>query len=486
MPYFFRFRSTEALLDKYHELENQEIYFCPPDDLNDPTEGFKDLFWRGDEIVWRSLLKHYLLCLMRSFLIAMCPGPDSGPVPTKAVVLGSRATLPTDELRVVHKNICDRFFAIAGMSDMITSLANFPYPLRRDGLAFCLRTAHVIGLNCVTEELAKARPALGSIGPPIQPVDAVNLIASVTTALKVLTKNEEGLDPAAFQTAFFVGDLLHRQVELINYSHADSEEARKWLSLIQGFPVTYIAQLDRLVYSDWWVACFVAYPTHAAMWGHYGDSHRGVCLKFKSFDTHDGQPAIKLQGITGGYGGPDGFGFNHGDRQLHFKEMQYVPKFVEVDFFRSIGVLPIPTLRDEWYSAEDGTLSSSADEIFTNEEQWRHHYWEVFSSISSTKFQDWQYEKEHRLLLTTAVGYFQKKDDRKLKYHFADLEGVIFGMNTSLEDKLKIINIIEAKCKAEGRKDFEFSQAVYDPATGTFAAHRLEALRFTDEPPNAS
>jgi hypothetical protein len=272
----------------------------------------------------------------------------------------------------VHNNICDRFFAIAGMSDTITSLANFPYPLRRDGLAFCLRTAHAIGLNCVTEELAKASPALGSIGPPTQPVDAVNLIASVTTALKVLTKNEEGLDPAAFQTALFVGDLLHRQVELIKHSQADSEEARKWLALIQGFPVTYIAQLDRLVYSDWWVACFVANPTHAAMWGHYGDSHRGVCLKFRSFDTENGTSAIKLQAIAGSYANAQGSGLNYGDRQLNFTEMQYVPKFVEVDFFRSIGALPIPTLRDEWYSAEDGTLSSSDN--FTNEEQWRHNY----------------------------------------------------------------------------------------------------------------
>jgi hypothetical protein len=74
--HFFRFRSTKYLLgDKYRELEKQETYFCPLDDLNDPTEGFKDLFWR-DEIVWRNLLKHYLLCLMKSFLIAMCSGPE--------------------------------------------------------------------------------------------------------------------------------------------------------------------------------------------------------------------------------------------------------------------------------------------------------------------------------------------------------------------------------------------------------------------------
>ena len=63
MVHYYRFRPTDALLDKRKELENQEIYFAPPEDLNDPMEGFKDLFWRGDEIVWRNFLKHYLLCL---------------------------------------------------------------------------------------------------------------------------------------------------------------------------------------------------------------------------------------------------------------------------------------------------------------------------------------------------------------------------------------------------------------------------------------
>ncbi len=42
--FFYRFRSTNALLDGWQELEKQEIYFAPPDDLNDPMEGFKPGF----------------------------------------------------------------------------------------------------------------------------------------------------------------------------------------------------------------------------------------------------------------------------------------------------------------------------------------------------------------------------------------------------------------------------------------------------------
>ncbi|ARS26799.1 hypothetical protein [Sphingomonas sp. KC8] len=59
---FYRFRSTEALLGKYDELARREIYFASPDELNDPLEGYADVLWHGDAILWTSLLRHYLLC----------------------------------------------------------------------------------------------------------------------------------------------------------------------------------------------------------------------------------------------------------------------------------------------------------------------------------------------------------------------------------------------------------------------------------------
>ena len=60
----YRFRKTKYLLDeKYEELNNQEIYFASPEELNDPMEGVKDIFWQGDEVLWRNFIRHYLVCL---------------------------------------------------------------------------------------------------------------------------------------------------------------------------------------------------------------------------------------------------------------------------------------------------------------------------------------------------------------------------------------------------------------------------------------
>ena len=69
MTEFFRFRSIEQLLgDKYQELERLTIYFASPEELNDPMEGFRDIVWSGDKIVWTNLFKHYVHCLFLTYV----------------------------------------------------------------------------------------------------------------------------------------------------------------------------------------------------------------------------------------------------------------------------------------------------------------------------------------------------------------------------------------------------------------------------------
>ena len=58
----YRLRTIKQLLGDYPELESQEIYFAHPSDLNDPMEGTRNIFWLGEQIVWRNLFKHYIYC----------------------------------------------------------------------------------------------------------------------------------------------------------------------------------------------------------------------------------------------------------------------------------------------------------------------------------------------------------------------------------------------------------------------------------------
>ncbi|WP_148272527.1 hypothetical protein [Leptospirillum ferrooxidans] len=72
---------------------------------------------------------------------------------------------------------------------------------------------------------------------------------------------------------------------------------------------------------------------------------------------------------------------------------------------------------------------------------------------------------------------FREAKDRKLTYRFADLEGIIFGIRTPLEDKVRIFNIIATKYKEHGRGSFEFSQAAYSGHSGKIEIRRLDLLR---------
>jgi hypothetical protein len=55
-PIMYRFRTIENLLGKYKELDNQEIYFASPGELNEPIEGFKTSSGRGTKLFGQILL----------------------------------------------------------------------------------------------------------------------------------------------------------------------------------------------------------------------------------------------------------------------------------------------------------------------------------------------------------------------------------------------------------------------------------------------
>ena len=62
----YRFRSDpEFTLD---ELEKNYFYFSLPNELNDPMEGFINLYWEGDKILWKNFLKHFLYTLTNTII----------------------------------------------------------------------------------------------------------------------------------------------------------------------------------------------------------------------------------------------------------------------------------------------------------------------------------------------------------------------------------------------------------------------------------
>ena len=131
-------------------------------------------------------------------------------------------------------------------------------------------------------------------------------------------------------------------------------------------------------------------------------------------------------------------------------KIKYVNKFVEVDFFHSIGRLGVEALRKDWYADESGNVSPRANEIFLNEDEWHKRYWKTFESTITTKLEDWQHEGEDRLILHSMLRDVDDPVDRKLVYDISDLAGIIFGINTPMDDRMNIVRVISEKCKAIG------------------------------------
>ena len=95
-----------------------------------------------------------------------------------------------------------------------------------------------------------------------------------------------------------------------------------------------------------------------------------------------------------------------------------------------------------------------------------------FEKSVLTKLKNWEKEREFRLILPDIIDLHTDKNARKLKYDFDELDGIVFGIKTPLEEKLKIIDIIEGKCKRNNRQSFGYYQAQYDESTGKIEAKK--------------
>src|SRR5580698_6478663 len=104
--FIYRFRPLKRLLDN-GELENQEIYFASPMSLNDPVEGYLDVFWMGDGIVWGNLFKNYLICLTHIHLLITIGAKELVLNAESIPVFLTNDKLPTDQYREKIKKICD-------------------------------------------------------------------------------------------------------------------------------------------------------------------------------------------------------------------------------------------------------------------------------------------------------------------------------------------------------------------------------------------
>jgi hypothetical protein len=477
--FVYRFRPVEALLERFHELEKQEIYFAPPAELNDPYDGAIEVQWSGDEILWRNLLNHYLLCLVHALARASIT-PDDSELLNRGLILGSDGEIAHEAIKQLYQRTKARFYALADAPRLPRLLADRTQPIGRNELRMYLRVLHghtAQMVISVMKELGFVSAGSGA-NVPFPFDDAASRCCQI---IEIIGAEEKaGTERRHLGDVF--GDVFesyHSQQNLAQLLDGATSFAnrRGLFSVLTDFPARYVTELETLLYSQWFTACFVEDATNAAMWGIYGNAHKGVALKFRTHEVN-GQPALVLNRITGFAGGKDRpMHPVRGDHPHVLEQVRYPQRFECIEFFQMMGRITGEGARF-WHFDEAGTQSprSRAEGFHTDE--WRMKYWKTLKAALTTKHEDWKHERERRIILYDGLVDFQSaKENRKLVYRFEDLEGIVFGGRTPAVQIVEIVRAVRAKCRKAGRKQFEFLQAEYSPPEGKMVLVPLTMLK---------
>lgn len=465
MEEIYRFRSIENLLGKYKELESQEIYFAAPEELNDPIEGFREVYWQGDKIVWKNFFKNYITQLEYSLFQCFSLKPNEQP----RINLDFNYSI--DELpekrKIALEKIYEYFFQIEIINEFIDCLKN-NRKISKNELAIFLSDLHFPILQIITNEYEKLNinfftrkiydlqniqlTFTSEWFKNIDDIVALHGKEASSSIIEIITQRNRDLN--------LIDKLKHNGLDQIQYF------------LLQEFPDFFLEQLNSLVYPRWYTACFMTSFSNSSIWGTYGNNHKGICLIYNISKEEDSY-FLNLKYPNG----QSSNGLIVESNKVKLYPIHYDKKPVEINFFKSIGRLPINKLLNNWYM--DNGLVSSISGHLNNKGDWHREFWENFIHSVTVKTPDWQHENEYRAIENELVINYSNPNLRKFKYNFNDLKGVIFGINTSEQDKISIIKIIYNKCIEYQHKNFKFYQAYFCHTDKCIKRYEITDLKFS-------
>ncbi|WP_325984741.1 DUF2971 domain-containing protein [Pseudomonas protegens] len=480
--FLYRFRPAARLLggkdaqgiEQPGELENLEIYFAAPDQLNDPLEGYREVFWSGDSLLWKNLFKHYLLLLaLKSWEVMML---GAGEKYSNAVQVRARVTSLTPAYAPCFATMLETLFADSVIQSYIAALSKDKRRCYQPELIHHLVWLHPIFLAVVFQ--VNKDTWIGSLPyeSSVEGTEEKNARYSVELSRIAQPDTDEKRFGYYRETAL---DKTMLDIMMGNVKHStklDGEKAIGLNSLIREFPHVFVKALDELMYPRWYVACFMEECRISSIWGTYGGNHKAICLKFK-VDDHQAGHSLKLKVPKESLDDSLVYDF----KNMHFQAVSYSREFSHVDFFRTMGNTSPEALLQDWHSDGELSFSSSCEWLFSEDKQATARHFEKFNATLTSKLSHWESEKEFRIVLRSNMD-LREGAKRKLRYKFKSLDGLIFGIATSIADKIRAIEVIKALCDKHKRKTFNFYQAYYDPASKAIRYDLLEVPGFPRKP----
>ena len=427
--------------------------------------------------MWTNLLKHYVHCLHWMYLLCLTIG-DLRKIQAKDLPITSGwDESPTPQAAELFSVIWDKVYEELSLAALIERIVEWRSKVRRTELIFYLETLHFQCLDKI-QEIYIERGLLGEEARSPQTNTSTRFSLTEHNFFELMSKAES--EHKGFSDIMFFITSQMRNKRSLEYkfnlrSIPAGPAIRNKQLLLMDFPAMYVDQLDRLLWPEWYVACFSRNYQNSSMWANYADGHKGVCLIFETADA-DGKNTLELKRVTGWSGSATGKLKEHWSFvPVEFLNVKYAEKPGEIDFFNNIAMLPLDTAMSSWYTSEEGIVSKCAFHITSGIEldSWRKSHWDLYEQNTMGKSKDWEFEQECRLLLNSLLEPALDSRHRSLTYRFKSLKGIIFGIRTSDEDKVRIIEIIKRKCVKHNRTDFKLFQAYYSPEHGDIRKYEI-------------
>lgn len=421
---FYKFRSLESIF-KYNELENQEIYFALPDELNDPMDCKPNIVFEGDSIVWLNLLRHFLINCIRNALILDCIEQPVIPFSRQYFNMNNVFLFKqNDYFNKLYHNMYS--YLEKDLENIGNMLSTCKKPISKEYVIIMLFKIMNIYIMTLLKYTKKIEINLDIYNECIYDI------------IKIYNKFQENNEKEFYE--FFQKIYNDVLIYFINNKNIHN----KYFAL--DFFMNYVNRLEELLFPDVRISAFSEIYNNTLMWSHYADDHKGICLIFNSIQRNN-EYFFNM------------YLYNRTEPAIYpFNKIKYSAEKKNINFFNNVFITHSDEFKKYWYYHPTNNKESKycIKHSFSDSENML-KFADNFLNNYYIKSTEWEYEKEYRLFILP-----ENSNDRTIRYKFSSLNGIIFGIKTPLKDKLKVINIIKEKCRKENRKNFNFYQAYYN------------------------
>ena len=228
-------------------------------------EGHFELEWYGDSILWRNFFRHYVMCLGDFYL--------------QASFIKGNCKMSADFIDI---DIYDKSLLTSLYTDLLNRTINKLFKNTKIRQVFDIFTTWILDKNALLYYLEIMQPII--LEEIMNQFEKIKILPNPTINYPInyniiVPKQEKGTKVSISEAVRI--ELLSKRLEF-RYKLKDEEIANTELLIMfyTEYPSMYLNRLIDLVKPNAYMTCFSKIYFNSAMWGHYADNHKGVCLIF--------------------------------------------------------------------------------------------------------------------------------------------------------------------------------------------------------------